>query len=302
MIGKVLLWAPNMGSTPEAFGHERNEMNDQLNATPALSQQRGANCKVLAAPDEVKSLNTPSASAGWKVTVALMLAFVGVTPCRADSIIDVVPPGLSPGDQYRLVFLTSGGINGTSSDIGTYNAFVNTFVDSTPSLEALGATWGAIATTVNEAIYDTIDRAAGVPIYNLAGQEVAEDATQGAGGLFSGSIMNPIDVTDTGETVTDGIVWTGSTAYGGNNPSDALGTTAYGGAEIYVGYAGPTYLEGDWLSAYLYGSSAELSMYAISSVLTVPASAPEPSTIGFSLIGLSLLCATVRRRRARGGR
>jgi len=68
--------------------------------------------------------------------------------------IDLVPPGLSPGDQYRLAFLTSAGINGTSADIATYDNFVNTFVDETTSLEALGGTWSAIATTINEAIHD----------------------------------------------------------------------------------------------------------------------------------------------------
>jgi|GEM_PF-2915271 len=148
-------------------------------------------------------------------------------------------------------------------------------------------------------IHDTLPSDPGVPIYNLAGLEVAADATQGSGGLFSGSIFNPINVTETGQTISTAIVWTGSTANGGNNPSDALGTTAYGGAEIYVGYAGPAYLSGDWLSAYLYGSSAGLPLYAISSVMTVPADSPEPSTMAFSILCAVLLCAVSTNSRAK---
>ncbi|MFM6405650.1 MAG: PEP-CTERM sorting domain-containing protein, partial [Microcystis sp.] len=37
----------------------------------------------------------------------------------------LIPSGLSPGNQYRLVFFTDGTIHATSTDINTYNTFVD---------------------------------------------------------------------------------------------------------------------------------------------------------------------------------
>ena len=37
----------------------------------------------------------------------------------------LIPSGLSPGNQYRLVFVTDGTIQATSTDINTYNTFVD---------------------------------------------------------------------------------------------------------------------------------------------------------------------------------
>src|SRR5215471_8873092 len=58
-----------------------------------------------------------------------------------------VPPSLSPGDQYRLVFVTSTRRTATSSSIGDYNLFVTNAANTVPELAALGTTWTAIAST-----------------------------------------------------------------------------------------------------------------------------------------------------------
>ena len=50
----------------------------------------------------------------------LVLAVVGIAS-RADAGIITVPPDLAPGSQYRLVFVTAGTYNATSSSISTYN-------------------------------------------------------------------------------------------------------------------------------------------------------------------------------------
>lgn len=36
----------------------------------------------------------------------------------------LIPSGLSPGNQYRLVFVTDGTIQATSTDINTYNNYL----------------------------------------------------------------------------------------------------------------------------------------------------------------------------------
>jgi hypothetical protein len=58
-----------------------------------------------------------------------------------------VPTGLSPGDEYRLVFVTSTTRNATSSNIADYNLFVTGVANTIPELLALGTTWSATGST-----------------------------------------------------------------------------------------------------------------------------------------------------------
>ncbi len=51
-----------------------------------------------------------------------------VTASAAQAALVVVPPGLNPGDQYRLVFVTDGTRDATSTNINDYNNFVTTQV------------------------------------------------------------------------------------------------------------------------------------------------------------------------------
>ncbi|MFM7909129.1 MAG: PEP-CTERM sorting domain-containing protein, partial [Microcystis sp.] len=46
-----------------------------------------------------------------------------VTAGAAQAALVVLPSGLNPGDQYRLVFVTSGTRNATTTDINDYNTF-----------------------------------------------------------------------------------------------------------------------------------------------------------------------------------
>ena len=56
--------------------------------------------------------------------ILIGIAAVGMSITSAKATIVTLPTGLNPGDQYRLVFLTSTERNATSSDIAVYNAFV----------------------------------------------------------------------------------------------------------------------------------------------------------------------------------
>ena len=56
-----------------------------------------------------------------------------------------LPTDLLPGAQYRLVFLTDGKRDGTSSNIDDYNAFVAAEAARSPELAALGTTWGSVS-------------------------------------------------------------------------------------------------------------------------------------------------------------
>ena len=100
----------------------------------------------------------------------------------------VLPSGLSPGDQYRLVFVTSGARDASSANIEDYNDFVKSYGD-----QAVVSNWKAIVSTAtvdardNTSSNPTTD-GVGVPIYNLMGELVADDYSD----LWGGELKLPI--------------------------------------------------------------------------------------------------------------
>ena len=64
------------------------------------------------------------------------------------------PPGLSPGDTFHWAFVTSTTRDGISTDIGVYNAFVNTAAD------ALSAVAGAVSE-----VFRTWETSTGRPLH-----------------------------------------------------------------------------------------------------------------------------------------
>jgi hypothetical protein len=60
-----------------------------------------------------------------------------------------VPPGMNPGETYRLVFVTSTVRDATFTNVEDYNDFVTDTASSVPALASLGATWRAIASTAS---------------------------------------------------------------------------------------------------------------------------------------------------------
>ena len=171
--------------------------------------------------------------------IAMLLAmgmFLGLGASARAAIV-TQPAGLSPGDQYRLVFVTStetysGGSNHGSNPpwfttAADYNAFGTTAATAVTELNDLGTTWTAIVSTRDELpgnpTVDARDNTGtnpvwtGVPVYNLGGLIVANNNAD----LWDGSIANPINVTElgTGPTTQRGglfRVWTGTTASGTN--------------------------------------------------------------------------------------
>ncbi len=136
-----------------------------------------------------------------------------VAPTGASAAIITTPLALSPGDQYRLAFVTSTTRDATSSNIADYNAFVTTAANSQTDLLALGATWKAIASTNSVDARDntaTNPTSTGVPIFLLDGTTKIAD---GNSDLWDGSIDFPLNIFEDG-SVASGSVWTGSIAIG----------------------------------------------------------------------------------------
>ena len=187
-----------------------------------------------------------------------------VTPLAAFASFTTVPPGLSPGDQYRLAFLTRPGSTttaATSTDINYYNNFVNSVANSPGSLVNGLSTWTAIASTATVAAEDNTgtnpSSSQGFPIYTLNGTLVA-----GTPSLAALGTANPM--------------------YGHVNGTLSPTTSAW---------------IADGTSYGTLGQSSPFSLYGISGVLTAPA-VPEPSTLVLACIAAAgLAVRSLRRRR-----
>jgi hypothetical protein len=106
---------------------------------------------------------------GLRSVAFLALACVVGTATHARAVPITAPPGLDPGDQYRLAFVTSTLRDATSANIADYNAYVTTVANAVPELLALATTWTAIGSTASVDARDNTGTnpnvEAGVPIF-----------------------------------------------------------------------------------------------------------------------------------------
>ncbi len=97
---------------------------------------------------------------------------------------EVPPPGLNPGDQYRLVFTTSIEQTALSPFVADYNAFVTDVAESVAELAALNTTWRAVISgtdaagnPVNAVENTGVPFDNQVPIFRLDGEMVSQQVT-----------------------------------------------------------------------------------------------------------------------------
>lgn len=219
--------------------------------------------------------------------------FVAVSTSHAGP---VVPEGLQPGDSYQLVFVTAGTHQATSTDVETYNDFVNQQAALAAALTGtdVGVEWFAVASTGTVDARDNAVVGADVPVYLLNGTTKVAD---GYNDFWDGSLDAAINLTQ--NLTTTGVfsrVWSGTNADGtaslhplGNVPKADTGLSS-------VSYS-------SWIhDGFWYTTSESKAFYALSETLTVPdpdESVPEPGSAAMLLIGCGCL-AYARRRRRRG--
>ena len=230
-------------------------------------------------------------------TIGLGMGAAG--SAAAGGIVLTTPPGLVPGDTFRVVFLTDGTTLATSSNIDYYNTFVNTQAGSV-TYDGQAVTFTAIGSTSTVNAIDNIPGSSSAPVYLVNGTEVASSTTTATGGLWSGTIMSPIDLDLAGKTGPLVPVWTGTQASGIGSPDVPLGgtNTSLGLAVSVVG--DPASVNSTWVDL-IDGPNAVNSspMYGISEVLTVAQSVPEPSSAVLIVTGLGVgLAVAWARRRA----
>lgn len=227
--------------------------------------------------------------ASFKETVVLVIAVLEMASRSTAGTVVTVPPGLNPGDQYRLVFVTHESTYATSSNIADYNSFVTTSANTVTALQNLSASWLVIGSTATTNVVSNIGSST-APIYDLSGNLVAN----GTAGLFSGSLLDAhgIDTFQDGSSAIPGYyAWSGSNADGTSFTGYTLGS-----ARVWWGITGMN--DATWISAsQSVASSDYYHAYAISSVLTVPSSGtPEPTTISVTALGGAIFLLARRRK------
>lgn len=214
----------------------------------------------------------------------LVGAVLGVTASVASAAI-VVPPSLSPGDKYHLVFVTSTTRNATSTNIADYNAFVQAAADNAGIGSGDGVDWFAIGSTQTVAAKVNALIGATNLVFLLNGTtKVADGFTD----MWDTTLDNKINRTELGATYS-GAVWNGSKD---NGAIPDWGSEWLGDVEAVVGNANATNM--NWLDNGTQVRGNLLPMYALSEELTVP-TVPEPGTMG--LLGLASGALLLRRRR-----
>lgn len=229
------------------------------------------------------------------LTLAIANAIV-IAACTTVFAAPITQPGdLTPGDSYRLVFVTSTTRDATSSDIGDYNSFVAGVAAGESGLAALGTTWKAIGSTSSINAHDNTNSnpaidGTGVPIYRLDGTRIANNYAD----LWDSSLIAPVATFENGmaTATSSNRVWTGTVPSGTVNPSFPLGATED------VLFGNPLSSFSGWTTTTIAEDpSVPYHMYAMSGVMTV---VPEPSSLVLAAFGSAALClVAIRRRRVR---
>ncbi len=205
----------------------------------------------------------------------------------------------APGDTYRLVFVTSTTTAVTSTEISTYNTFVNTVADSSTTFPDLGdVNWSIVGSTATVAARDNTGTnpgsGTGVPVLRMDGFAIANNNADLWNGIVATHVTGQnylaVHLNENGGATIDERVRTGSNS-NGTAAAQSLGSVGNVQTgrnftpDFYNGYNGTIWMA-DW------SASGDGRVYAMSEVLTV--AIPEPSSL--ALIGLGGL-ALLRRRR-----
>ena len=157
----------------------------------------------------------------------------GPTPQNVATDWSLIPDGLGEGDQFRLLFVTSGSRNAASGNIDHYNTFVQNSANGTgvdATIRGMSAEFRAVASTASVHARDnTATTGTGVPIYWLDGDMAADDYAD----FYDDSWDSLQGKTQVGGDLTDVLVWTGSNADGTRESGNELGSARPNSGSLY---------------------------------------------------------------------
>ena len=212
------------------------------------------------------------AAACLVVAAAAFLALPGGVSAQENPVHpswSLTPSGLSDGDQFRLIFVTSGTGDATSSNIGVYNTFVqNRAAAGHMEIRAYSSQFRVVGSTAAvDARDNTKTTGTGVPIYWLNGAKVANNYADFYDANWSNE-ANPKNESGEGFTVSaeNLIIYTGSNDIGQGSNNNELGQSyaTYGRLDHQrTGFADNPLNSGNQ------DSSMQGNFYALSPVFTV---------------------------------
>ena len=190
----------------------------------------------------------------------------------------LIPSGLGPGDEFRLLFVSSTYRNAVPTNIGTYNTWIqNLAANGHADIQRYSSTFRVVGSTRPvDARDNTETTGTGVPIYWLNGDQVADNYAD----FYDGSWAQEASMrTESGSTVAAVLVtgvWTGSAHDGtegtGGGFSNALGSNR----GVTVGRPnGSNFGDGPLSSTTSSNRNGEAELYGLSSVFRVNHPLPE---------------------------
>jgi hypothetical protein len=194
----------------------------------------------------------------------------------------MTPAGLNPGDQFRVIFVSSATRDATSANIADYDTFITDLANAA-GLTYNGApvTWQALGSTATVAATSSGRLPASTsspPLYRLDGVKVADSTAD----LWDGTIDAAINVNELGTGVR-GLVWTGSDGEPLGADNTPLHLTRVGDPhETMFSF---------WVNVTGVPNTEQEHLYGYSAVLTVPGAAAVPEPGSLALLGAGALSA-----------
>ena len=208
------------------------------------------------------------AAACLVVAVAALLALPGGASAQENPVRpswSLTPSGLSDGDEFRLIFLTSTSREATSSDIGVYNTFVqNRAAAGHMQIQSYSLQFRVVGSTAAvDARDNTSTTGTGVPIYWLNGAKVANNYADFYDGSWSNE-ANPKKESGTNSTNGNLSVFTGSND-NGTASGNPLGSRLVTTGRLNSSTISPLFSSGGR------NATADSPFYGLSPVFTVKA-------------------------------
>ncbi len=201
-------WEAVAGASDAAYTPSEDDAGQYLRATASYSDGHGPGKSSQATTeDPVEFAPQPPDPENQRQTTAQTVA----------SDWSLIPTGVSAGQKFRLLFITSTSRNGQSSNIADYNTFVqmraaaNTDITGVTGFTAkFGALVSTSAVSAKENT-DTESTDTDAPIYWLDGAKVADDYAD----FYDGSWDSCSGKDESGASVANNTeIWTGSTSGG----------------------------------------------------------------------------------------
>jgi hypothetical protein len=226
---------------------------------------------------------------GWTVLGVAVLVVLGGPASRGRADV-MTPPGLRPGQPFRIVFVTNTLTPAISSSIGAYDAIVqaDAAAGGLGNYQGSPVTWEVIGSTLTTVAVTRLPKDS-VPLYLPTGVEVAASGADlwntesiSLSGGPSTPLLSPIDELANGSSAPPSFgVWTGTVSSGLGSANGSLG-----GFLPILGYGTST--DNTWVYGTVSPKVYSYPLYGFSSVLRVPqqaATISEPSSLALLALG-----------------